>query len=79
MPLVLRVLEGDVPRATGEEDRAGFVGCRRPVISEILVLKSIKFLGEADTFPFLGAAVRSYQYGVQRDEECPWQLADSYV
>ena len=50
MPLLLKVLEGESPRATGDEERAGVVACLRPVMPVAIVLESSGFFGAADIF-----------------------------
>ena len=45
MPLVLKVLEAGAPRCVGEEDRFGFIGGRRLVEFDEIVLVDNGFFG----------------------------------
>jgi len=49
-PFELGVPENDESRATGEEDRGGFVDCLRPVALADTVLEASGFFGGADIF-----------------------------
>ena len=44
MPFVVETVDGEEPRGTGEEERAGFVDCRRPVTLDDIVLAASGFL-----------------------------------
>ena len=48
MPFVFNILEGDTGRVSGEDDRGGFVDCRRPVAPADIVLVDSGFLAAAD-------------------------------
>ena len=76
MPLLLKVLEGESPRATGDEDRAGIVGCLRPVMPVVIVLESNGFFGTAAIFAHLISVSNVY---VKLPQGCESVVADGYV